>query len=64
RVAMKLDRDVRTAVRVSTYGDLAPGQVGLVVDSYGLVSIAVDRGSAAGELRLQPGAPVVLAAPS
>ncbi len=46
---------VRTAGVVSTYGDLGPGQLGAVVDSYGLVSLAFDRVSAAAELRLGAG---------
>jgi S-adenosyl-L-methionine hydrolase (adenosine-forming) len=45
----------RTATRVRTYDDLGPGQVGLVVDSYGLLSIAVHRGSAAADLGLAQG---------
>jgi S-adenosylmethionine hydrolase len=45
----------RTAVRARTYADLRPGQVGLVTDSYGLVSIALDRRSAAEELRIHAG---------
>ena len=58
------DNDVRRALRVSTYGDLKPGQLGVVVDSYGLVSLAFDRQSAAGEMRLKPGDSVVVAEPS
>ena len=50
----------RTAVRVRTYADLRPGQIGLVTDSYGLVSIALDRRSAAEELRLHAGDAVTI----
>lgn len=50
----------RTAVRARTYADLRPGQVGLVTDSYGLVSIALDRRSAADELRLHAGDAVTI----
>jgi S-adenosylmethionine hydrolase len=46
---------VRTARRARAYDDLAPGQVGLVVDSYGLVSVTVTRGSAAETLGLVAG---------
>jgi S-adenosyl-l-methionine hydroxide adenosyltransferase len=46
---------VRTAVRAATYGDLQPSQVGLVVDSYGLLSVTVARGSAAETLGLEAG---------
>ncbi|MDP9387128.1 MAG: SAM-dependent chlorinase/fluorinase [Actinomycetota bacterium] len=50
----------RTARRARTYGLLKPGEVGLVVDSYGLVSVALDRRSAAEELHLRPGDAVTL----
>jgi S-adenosylmethionine hydrolase len=46
---------VRRAVLASTYAELATGVVGLVVDSYGLLSLSVDRGSAALELRIAAG---------
>jgi S-adenosylmethionine hydrolase len=46
---------VRRAVLASTYAEVATGVVGLVVDSYGLLSLSVDRGSAALELRIAPG---------
>lgn len=58
------ETDVRRALRVSTYGDLKPGQLGIVVDSYGLVSLAFDRQSAATEMRLKAGDSVVIAEPS
>lgn len=51
---------VRRARRAGTFADVGTGQVGLIVDSYGLVAIAVDRSSAAETLRLHPGAPVVI----
>lgn len=44
----------RIATRATTYGDVRAGGVGLVVDSYGLVSVVVDQGSAAVELGLAP----------
>ncbi len=50
----------RTAVRAHSYSDLRPGQVGLVTDSYGLVSIALDRRSAAAELRIASGDSVTI----
>jgi len=46
---------VRTAVRVDTYGDLQPSQVGLIVDSYGLLAVSVPRGSAAETLGVVAG---------
>ncbi len=62
RVELRVGDRTRTASVVATYRELGPGQVGLVVDSYGLLSIAVDRGSAAAELGLAPGDEVVLGA--
>lgn len=45
----------RNAVRVATFGDIPTGAVGLLVDSYGLLALAVDRGSVAAELQLSEG---------
>jgi S-adenosyl-L-methionine hydrolase (adenosine-forming) len=45
----------RTATRVRVYDDLATGQVGLAVDSYGLLAVVVARGSAADTLGLAAG---------
>ncbi len=56
--------NLRTARQANAYGDLKAGEVGLVTDSYGLVSLALDRRSAAEELRLRPGEAVTLEAPS
>jgi S-adenosyl-L-methionine hydrolase (adenosine-forming) len=52
----------RTAVRARTYSELRSGQIGLVTDSYGLVSIALDRRSAAEELRIGSGDSVTIKA--
>jgi S-adenosylmethionine hydrolase len=60
RVVLELHDGVRTAGRAGAYGAIGPGAVGLVVDSYGLVSIAADRQSAAAELGLGPGDTVML----
>jgi S-adenosylmethionine hydrolase len=61
RVTLRWGLDqVRTGRRASTYGGLKAGEVGLVVDSYGLVSVALDRVSAADELKLRPGDAVTL----
>jgi len=51
----------RVAERATSYVDVRAGGIGLVIDSYGLVSIAADRGSAADELRLHAGSEVTLA---
>lgn len=50
----------RKAVRVRSYSDLRSGQIGLVTDSYGLVSIALDRRSASEELRIGTGDSVTI----
>ncbi len=52
----------RKAVRARTYSELRSGQIGLVTDSYGLVSIALDRRSAAEELRIGSGDSVTIKA--
>jgi S-adenosylmethionine hydrolase len=44
----------RVGRRARSYGDLKVGEIGLIVDSYGLVSLAADRSSAAEELGLRP----------
>jgi S-adenosylmethionine hydrolase len=62
RVELRFDSKVRTGVRHATYADIATGEIGLVVDSYGLVSIAANRTSAADELRIGTGDEVTLAA--
>ena len=50
----------RKAVRARSYSDLRSGQIGLVTDSYGLVSIALDRRSASEELRIGTGDSVTI----
>ena len=50
------------ARRASTYAAIEVGKVGVVVDSYGLVSLAQNRRSCASALGLQPGSPVILRA--
>lgn len=57
-VVLKLGERSRTATRARSFAELAPGQVGLLVDSYGLVAVALDQRSAAEELRLGAGDPV------
>ena len=61
RIQVRSGDLLRTATRASAYGLIPHGQVGVVIDSYGLVSICVDRGSAADELRLTAGDAVALA---
>lgn len=59
-VLLRFHDDVRAARRAATYGDIGRGQLGLVVDSYGLVSICLERQSAATELGIGAGDEVQL----
>jgi S-adenosyl-L-methionine hydrolase (adenosine-forming) len=52
---------VRTARRTTAFDDLSSGDVGLVVDSYGLLAVALSRSSAADMLDLAANDEVVLA---
>jgi len=55
RIRLRIGDEPRIARRVGTYGEIGSGEVGLVVDSYGLISVAVDRRSAQRELGLGSG---------
>ena len=50
-----IGEDTRSARIETHFGAVADGAVGAVIDSYGMLALAVDRGSAALELRLQAG---------
>jgi hypothetical protein len=63
RVQLRWGEDVRTAERAATYEGIAVGQVGLVTDSYGLLSVCMGKRSAADELTMRVGTEVTLAAP-
>ena len=60
RIGLRFGGTDRTAVRRTTFGEVGPGEVGLIVDSYGLLAIVADRHSAAAELNLGTGDEVVL----
>lgn len=53
-------RTTRTAMRVTSFAEVPTGSLGLLVDSYGLLAIVVDRGSAAFELELSEGDSITL----
>jgi S-adenosyl-L-methionine hydrolase (adenosine-forming) len=53
---------VRRAMRVESFAALGPGQPGLVLDSYGMLAVCLDRRSAGEELGLVAGDQVLLAA--
>jgi len=52
----------RVANRVSAFSELRPGQVGLLVDSYGMLALVLDRRPAAEELHVAAGDALVLSA--
>lgn len=51
---------VRSAVRAASFAGIEGGGVGLVLDSYGMLAVCLDRRSAAEELQLGPGDQVLL----
>jgi S-adenosylmethionine hydrolase len=51
---------MRRAVRATSFAELTGGAVGLVLDSYGMLAVAMDRRSAADELALAAGDQVSL----
>lgn len=53
-------RTTRTAKRVTSFAEIGTGAVGLLIDSYGLLAIAVDQGSAAMELMMDEGSHLTL----
>lgn len=64
RVQLRWGDDVRTAERSTTYQGIAAGQVGLVTDSYGMLSVCLGKRSAADELGMPVGTEVTLSAPN
>jgi S-adenosyl-L-methionine hydrolase (adenosine-forming) len=60
RFEVQLTSGVRAARVVHTYSDAKPSELVLLVDSYGLLSLALDRGSAAAALGLRAGSAVTL----
>lgn len=52
--------DVRSARVVSHYAEIDGGAIGAVIDSYGMLALSVDRGSAAESLRLSAGDAVLV----
>ncbi len=57
-VHVRISDEWRPARRAYTFSEISEGEIGLVVDSYGLVAIALDRRSAAAELGLRTGTEV------
>ncbi len=59
-VRLVIGDDVRSARVVSHFAAIDGGAIGAVVDSYGMIALAVDRGSAAEALRLSAGDAVLV----
>ena len=64
RVEVRAGELVRIARWVHTYADAKSSELVLVVDSYGLLALALDRRSAAAELALHSGSALTLVPPS
>lgn len=60
RVGTDAAADWRQLRRVATFSQIADGQIGLIIDSYGVLTIAVDRRSAETELGARAGAEIRL----
>ena len=60
RVRIAFHDEVRTARVIATYAEVGPNDIGLLVDSYGLLSVVVDQHSAASQLGLVAGTAVYL----
>jgi S-adenosylmethionine hydrolase len=63
-VLLRWGDDTRLAVRTRTYEGIDDGQIGLVVDSYGMLAVCLGRRSAAAELRMPVHTEVTLSAPT
>ncbi|HEY9556591.1 MAG TPA: SAM-dependent chlorinase/fluorinase [Acidimicrobiales bacterium] len=63
RVQLRWGEESRTAERSTTYQDIPDGQLGLVLDSYGMLAICFGKRSAAAELSLSVGTEVILGEP-
>jgi hypothetical protein len=61
-VRLVMDDGARVARRVGTFAELDPNEIGLIVDSYGLVTIVLDKKSAAEELGLSGASAVTIEA--
>jgi hypothetical protein len=60
--AVVIDGERRVAHRVGAYAELSTDQLGLVLDSQGMLALTFDQHSASAELRLGAGDSVVIAA--
>jgi S-adenosylmethionine hydrolase len=58
RVRVVIDGAPRSGRRIRAFAEAGPGEIGLIVDSSGLVTVVLDRRSAAEELGLDAGSAV------
>lgn len=58
--SLQIGSNRRPASRVDSFSQLSPGEVGLVVDSYGMIALVANQRSAATELELSRGTEVRL----
>lgn len=61
-VRLVMDDGARVARRVATFAELEPNEIGLIVDSYGLITIVLDKRSAAEEMGLSGASAVTIEA--
>ncbi len=59
-VSLRFGSTTRTAHVARTYGELKAGQIGLVIDSYGLLSVCLDRRPASTDLGIAEAMAVVI----
>ncbi|MBM3671527.1 MAG: SAM-dependent chlorinase/fluorinase [Actinobacteria bacterium] len=62
-VEVRMGSRVKSARWVHAYADAKPSELVLLVDSYGMLALALDRSSAAAEFGLRAGDPVTLVPP-
>jgi S-adenosylmethionine hydrolase len=63
RLELRFGDQARMARWVRTYADAKPSELVMLVDSYGLMSVALDRRSAAQELGLAAGSGITVVPP-
>ena len=61
QIQVSFGESQRVATRKTTFADIATGAVGLVVDSCGMLALALDQRSAASDLGIGPGDQITLA---
>lgn len=62
-IEVRMGERAKSARWVRAYADAKPSELVLLVDSYGMVALALDRRSAAAEFGLRAGSPVTLLPP-